>query len=90
MTFLQTSEMAYEHLLFTISQVTNAASYRNYGLESPRLLKRGMKSRSLFGAWGWVGLAHFLVIRGVVAGFLIGWIAAQFLPSSACSERMFF
>ena len=26
--------------------------YRNYGLESPRLLKRGMKSRSLFGAWG--------------------------------------
>ena len=24
------------------------------------------------------------------AGFLIGWIAAQFLPSSACSERMCF
>jgi len=55
-----------------------------------QLLKPGMKSRSLFGAWGWVDLAHFLVIRGIVAGFLIGWIAAQFLPSSACSERMFF
>ncbi len=24
------------------------------------------------------------------AGFLIGWIAAQFLPHSAASERMFF
>ena len=47
--------------------------YRNYGLESPRLLKRGMKSRSLFGAWGWVGLAHFSVIRGVVAQDIVGW-----------------
>jgi hypothetical protein len=28
--------------------------------------------------------------RRSVAGFLIGWIAAQCLPSSACSERMFF
>lgn len=47
--------------------------YRNYGLESPRLLKRGMKSRSLCGAWGWVGLAHFSVIRGVVAQDIVGW-----------------
>ena len=48
-------------------------AYRNYGLESPRLLKRGMKSRSLFGAWGWVGLAHFSVIRGIVAQGIVGW-----------------
>ena len=47
--------------------------YKNYGLESPRLLKRGMKSRSLFRAWGWVGLAHFSVIRGVVAQDIFGW-----------------
>ena len=50
--------------------------YRNYGLESPRLLKRGMKSRSLFGAWGMGrpgGLAHFSVIGGVVAQDIVGW-----------------
>jgi hypothetical protein len=101
--------------------------YRNYGLESPRLLKRGMKSRSLF-IWGLgdgsasrtsrlsVALSLKIALDGLtadiaccgekrgsgpqrrqgaptgrrsVAGFLIGWIAAQFLPSSACSERMF-
>jgi hypothetical protein len=70
-----TSELsAYLHFgQISVQQIAwDIHHYRNYGLESPRLLKRGMKSRSLFGAWGWVGLAHFSVIRGVVAQDIFG------------------
>lgn len=43
-----TGQFVFRLFLILVDMFVN---YRNYGLESPRLLKRGMKSRSLF-IWG--------------------------------------